>query len=110
MSVIQLRIKSIITNAFKIQDSKDTTEEQATKVANFYDTHKKKAENFQALYTIYLNPHRHATVEGTLTDVYLQMILTNAFLIYRNTNKSPLSHKDFLSNIASSLLQKYRKK
>eukprot|EP01080_Neovahlkampfia_damariscottae_P003038 gene3038-5048_t len=54
-----------VTNAFKVQATKNVTVEQAKKVLNFYDSHKNKADNFNALYTKYLNPHRHATVEGT---------------------------------------------
>ena len=99
---------NIITNIYNVSSTDEVQKENARNPLKFYDVHKRKADQFNFLFTKYLSPHCHNKLEGTLLNGYISIILTNAFLAYCSEEKDPLDHKQFLLSVSKDLLFKYK--
>jgi len=98
---------NLITNIFNVESCENLHKIDSRKVLKFYDDHKRKADQFNFLYSYYLPKHSHHDISGTRLTAYIFFIFTNAFLIYKDLVDKEISHKQFLLSVTKDLLNKY---
>ena len=98
------KVVNLVTNIFNVFNCDKLQKVDAKKVLTFYDDHKRKADQFNALFTQCMNKHRYQNVESNLVNGYLSMILTNSFIVYSSIIEKPLNHKNFLLQLSKELL------
>ena len=99
---------NLITNIYDVETTDSVNKTNARMALNFYDDHKRKADQFNFLFTTYLSPHVHHHHESTLLSGYISICMTQAFLVYQKFDQNPVSHKQFLLTLSKELLSRYK--